>query len=305
MAYKSGVAIIVTYQAAAAATGLTIKMDIYDEAHALDGAKSVAAMTEIGTTGRYYATFTPDAAGEWIALMYKDGGGGEVVKAFRVATVDEFGIKTVVDGIQTDLDNVTDGLGAIKTAADGAATPAEVATELGTYDAPTKAELDVLGTTALATASALTTVDNEIETIDTEVGVIDGFHDVPTEDAATDAQMRDVVGKKTDTVGGTSIVSISKQVKAKTDNIPASPAPASEYDTEMGYLTGAVATAAALTTVDTEVGVIDGIVDDILVDTAAIDTATGATGGIRGADGDSLKTLSDQLDVYSSPAMVG
>jgi len=91
--------------------------------------------------------------------------------------------------------------------------------------------------------------------------VIDGYHDVPVEDVATDAQMRDVVGKKTDTVGGTSLVSISKQVKAKTDNIPASPAPsgeydvqldanmstrapANEYDTEMGYVTEAVATEA-------------------------------------------------------------
>ena len=63
--------------------------------------------------------------------------------------------------------------------------------------------------------------------------VIDGFHDVPGEDAATDAQMRDVIGKKSDTVGGTSIVALSKVVKAKTDNLPASPAPANEYDTEL------------------------------------------------------------------------
>lgn len=253
MLYLVGEPIIVVYQAAAVETGATIKMDIYDQAHAKgDTPPCVAAMTEIvynaTPTGRYYATFTPNAAGTWIALMYEDGGGGEVVKAFIVDTGDEFGIKAVVD--------------------------------------------------TLATTAALTTVD-------TEVGIIDGFHDVPSPDAADDAQMRDVVGKKTDTVAGTSIVAISKQVKAKTDNIPASPAPASEYDTEMGYLTAAVATAAALTTVDTEVGVIDGIVDGILEDTAAIDTATGATGGIRGAESDSLQTLSEQLDALVVPAMVG
>jgi hypothetical protein len=56
--------------------------------------------------------------------------------------------------------------------------------------------------------------------------------------------MRDVVGKKTDTVAGTSIVAISKQVKAKTDNIPASPAPSGEYDTEMARITANVATEA-------------------------------------------------------------
>jgi len=162
MAYKSGVAIIVTYQAAAAATGLTIKMDIYDEAHALDAPKSVAAMTEIGTTGRYYATYTPDAAGEWIALMYKDGGGGEVVKAFRVATGDEFGIKAAVDA----LNNIS---------------TTQVATELATYDAPTKAELDVLGTTALGTAANLATVDTVVDGIQTDLdNATDGLGAIKT-----------------------------------------------------------------------------------------------------------------------------
>ena len=198
MAYKSGVAIIVTYQAANAETGLTIKMDIYDETHAKDDPKCIAAMTEIGTTGRYYATYTPDAAGEWIALMYKDGGGGEVVKAFRVAIADEFGVKTVVDAIQ-----------------------------------------------------------------------------------------------------------------AKTDNLPGTPAADGEYDTVIAALQTDLdnpdqykADVASLA-LEATLATVDGIVDDILVGTAAIDTATNATGGIRGADSDSLKTLSDQIDAVTCPAMVG
>ena len=219
--YKNGVGIIVTYQAVNSATGKTVTMDIYDEAHAKDVAKCVAAMTEIGATGRYYATYTPDAEGEWIALMTNTtDGNGDVVKAFNiighnvdsigdaVATVDtvvdgikavtdvesgvkaavyalnnfdpaldavatvtaltghtaqtgdnfalangaagfvaidtvvdgikavtdvESGVKadvgtvdTVVDGIQTDLSNATDGLGAIKTAVDAVGSPAMV-----------------------------------------------------------------------------------------------------------------------------------------------------------------------------------
>ena len=120
--FKNGTAIIVTYQAANSTTGLTIAMDVYDEAHAKDVAKSIAAMTEIGTTGRYYATFTPDAEGEWMALMEKTvDHSGKVVKAFNVVghNVDSIGdavatVDTVVDGIQTDLDNATDGLGALK-----------------------------------------------------------------------------------------------------------------------------------------------------------------------------------------------
>ena len=52
--YKINESVEVTYQARNVSTGRTINMDIYDEAHALDAGKSTT-MTEIGTTGRYYA----------------------------------------------------------------------------------------------------------------------------------------------------------------------------------------------------------------------------------------------------------
>lgn len=217
--YKVGVPIIVSYQAVNSETGLTIEMKVYNEGYTLEATED---MTELVATGRYYKAFTPDAAGEWIVTMAKKTtGGGEVIKAFRVAAADEFGIKAVVDTLATPADVATelatyDGptMAEMDTAHALLATPAEVAAELATYDGPTKAELDVLGTAALGTATALQTVDDEIATIDTEIGIIDG-------------------------------------------------------------------------NVDT------------------INTAVGATGGIRGADSDSLKTLSDQLDAYASPAMVG
>lgn len=41
------------------------------------------------------------------------------------------------------------------------------------------------------------------------VAVIDGYHDVPGADAVTNAQMRDVIGNKTDTEAGTSLVARS------------------------------------------------------------------------------------------------
>ena len=143
--YKSGVAIIVTYQAVNCATGKTVTMDVYDEAHAKDNDKCVAAMTAIGSTGRYYATFTPDAEGEWILIMKNTtDGNGEVVKAYAVAG--------------NDLDSVGDGVAAIKAVTDAESgvkaavnalnnvstteVNAEVDTALGDYDAPTKAELD-------------------------------------------------------------------------------------------------------------------------------------------------------------------
>lgn len=100
--YKSGVAIIVTYQAVNVATGKTITMDVYDETHAKDAGKCVAAMTEIETDqGRYYGTFTPDAEGEWIVIMRNTtDSNGEVVKAFAVAghNIDSIGdLATAID----------------------------------------------------------------------------------------------------------------------------------------------------------------------------------------------------------------
>ncbi len=95
--YKNGVAIQVVYQAAKAATGKTIAMDVYDELGALDGAKSVVAMTEVGVTGRYVASWTPDAEGDWVVQMEDSvSGKGDVVKHYTVIGHD---LNTVVDAI--------------------------------------------------------------------------------------------------------------------------------------------------------------------------------------------------------------
>jgi len=97
--YKSTVAIIVTYQAVNCATGKTVTMDVYDESHAKDAPKCIAAMTEIGTTGRYYATFTPDAEGEWILIMANTtDANGKVVKAYAVCGQD---VDTIGDTVAT------------------------------------------------------------------------------------------------------------------------------------------------------------------------------------------------------------
>lgn len=50
--------------------------------------------------------------------------------------------------------------------------------------------------------SAITTAHT---TTDSKIDVIDGYHDVPTADSADNAQMRDVIGNKTDTHDGNSI----------------------------------------------------------------------------------------------------
>lgn len=145
MSEKINKAIEVTYQAAGAVSGLDdVKMDVYDEGHAIDAAKGVAAMTEVGATGRYYATFTPDAEGEWQIHIDSITTPGKVVKHYTVVAhdVDSVGdgVVTVdgkvdtVDGKVDTVDGKIDGLNDLSSA--------NVASELETYDAPTKAEVD-------------------------------------------------------------------------------------------------------------------------------------------------------------------
>jgi len=96
--YKVGIEIVVVYQASNVDTGKAIAMDIFDETHAKDTDKSVVTMTEMGTTGRYFATFTPDADGEWVAMMYDSlpPAKGHVVKAF---TVGDHSIDSIGDAV--------------------------------------------------------------------------------------------------------------------------------------------------------------------------------------------------------------
>ncbi len=298
--YKDGVAIIVVYQAVNTATGKTITMDIYDEGYLLDAVKSVAAMTEVVGTGRYYATFTPDAEGEWIAVMKNTtDSNGEIVQAFAVAGHDLDSVGDTVAAIDTLIKAAGAGdLAAMKTILDTesgvkaavvalndfdpATDPVATVTALTGHTAQTGDSYPIVShvtygldaiktlidsiTTGGPTQAQMDTAHALLATV-AKQDVIDGYHDVPIEDAVTDAQMRDVVGKKTDTVAGTSIVSISKQVKAKTDNIPAAPATEGKQDT------------------------IDTVVDGIQTD---LSNATDGLGAIK-----------DGVDGLGSPAMHG
>ena len=116
-------------------------------------------------------------------------------------------IKAVVDDIET-------------------ATITEVASLITFHDVPTQnssdnANLrDVVGnktdTTAGTSLIALCKqiVEDTGTTIPATISTIDGLLDVPTVDLATNATINQVVGNKDDTVGGTSIVALAKQVLA-------------------------------------------------------------------------------------------
>ena len=103
MSEKINKAIEVTYQAAGVATGLVdVTMVIYDEGHALDAIDFPdVVMTEIGATGRYYGSFTPDAEGKWTVMIDSITAPGKVVKKYDVGSsdIDSVGADVVtVDG---------------------------------------------------------------------------------------------------------------------------------------------------------------------------------------------------------------
>lgn len=99
--YKVGNTIDVIYQAKNASSGAIAVMEVYDEGYAF---VSKSTMTELGSTGRYYDSFVPDAEGTWITLLYEEVGAqmkGHVVKAHKVGSHD---IDTVGDKVDTNLD---------------------------------------------------------------------------------------------------------------------------------------------------------------------------------------------------------
>ncbi len=170
--YKVLEAIGVTYQAAAATTGLDdVTMEIYDET----GAKDIVnfadvLMTEIGATGRYKGSFTPDEEGKWRVMIDSATKPGKLVKDFDVtaANINSIGdavaaadgkIDTVdgkVDTAQASIDALNDVSSAeVNAAAD---------TALTDYDAPTKAELDITETNIRgADSDTLKSISDQID----------------------------------------------------------------------------------------------------------------------------------------------
>lgn len=95
--YKVNQVIRVDYQAIGSQTGLTVQMDVYDEADVLDAAQS-GTMTEQGTRGKYVDSFTPDAGGEW-RVEIDDGVGGKVIRTYSVGTDNVSSIGSKIDAL--------------------------------------------------------------------------------------------------------------------------------------------------------------------------------------------------------------
>jgi hypothetical protein len=98
---KVGQILKVTYQAVGATTGLAdVTMEIYDET----GSKDVVnfpdvSMTELGSSGRYEGSFTPDAEGKWRVMIDSATKPGKVVRDYDIVAhnIDSIGDEMAKD----------------------------------------------------------------------------------------------------------------------------------------------------------------------------------------------------------------
>jgi hypothetical protein len=142
MSYKVNTVREITYQAAGSTTGLTdVTMEIYDETGAKDGVNFPdVTMAEIGTTGRYKGSFTPDAEGKWRVMINSATKPGQIVKDFEIVghDVDSVGDDVAtVDGKVVTVDGKIDTVDGKITALNdvsAAEVNTEVDTALADYD---------------------------------------------------------------------------------------------------------------------------------------------------------------------------
>jgi len=184
------------------------------------GNRAVAANATEESDGWYYYSFTPDAAGTW-SLEWANAGStfiNNYIHYFKVGGGEVTDIKTETASILAATDAATSSRAAAATALSTA-----------TWTAARAGYIDELAAANLPT---------DVAAVDMKVTTIDGFHDVPAADAAANVVIRDVVGNKTDTVAGTSLVGLAKAIKAKTDALPTDPADDSDIDAAIAVIDG-------------------------------------------------------------------
>ena len=130
--YKVGEAVEVVYQALNAASGKTVNMEVWDESHTLVAGGPVV-LTELGSSGRYYGTFIPDAEGEWNVQIQEADGTGKVVKAFSVGSHHLKDVGATVDEIKNDTSTLGTNVGIVEGKVDAA--DAKIVTATSKVDA--------------------------------------------------------------------------------------------------------------------------------------------------------------------------
>ena len=181
-----------------------VTCQVYDETGAAFGAAIVATET---SNGWYYAQFTPDTAGVWTTDWSKTANPGNYTfhypyKLFHVGAGQEADICTRLGApagasVSADIlavDNFVDELEGRLTAARAGYIDELAAANLPTDVSAVKTVVDAIK----AKTDNLPADPADDSDLDTSIGVIDAFHDVPAQNAVTNLQMRDIIGNKTD-----------------------------------------------------------------------------------------------------------
>lgn len=99
----------VVYQAPNKETGATVVMEIYLPTGLKDGVNFPdVTLTELGASGVYVGSFTPDDVGEWTTPIHKQDGSGQVVKRWSVGSHNVQSVGDDINMVQGDV-TVIDG----------------------------------------------------------------------------------------------------------------------------------------------------------------------------------------------------
>lgn len=111
----------VTYRAKKLTTGLTdVVAKIYDETRAQDLVNFPnITLTEIGTTGIYYGSFIPDAAGIWMVPVDSASNSNPAEFTIVVGNYDLDSLGIILDTVETKVD-------AVQAAVDDLADPSQI-----------------------------------------------------------------------------------------------------------------------------------------------------------------------------------
>ena len=105
-----GKSVDITYHSQKHTSGLTdVTAQIYDESRALDPVNFPdVVLIEIGTTGIYYGSFTPDAAGIWTVQVDSATKSDPAEFTIQVGNYDLDSLGSTLDSVQTTVDNLSD-----------------------------------------------------------------------------------------------------------------------------------------------------------------------------------------------------
>jgi len=184
--YKVGEAVEVVYQALNAKTAATVNMEVYDEGHVIVVGGPIV-MTELGSSGRYYAPFTPDAEGEWSVQIQESDGSGKVTKAFSVGSHNIKDVGATVDTIANDTTDLGTNLGITEGKVDTVdgkidAADAKIVTVDGKIDT-VSGKADTTHTKIDACDAKVTNLDGDIVSLDSSIDTlgskVDGLSSPP------------------------------------------------------------------------------------------------------------------------------